>query len=318
MVELSGDPLLAFSRLDVAVERIDVFSKKAVIKQIKLDGFDVTVHRARDGSLNVMKLASVSKGGEALKEVREETKAEEAAKAPSAPSAAPAGQEGPAPEIRVEEILLGGARVAWIDDVPDGSFRTTVQPLDLTIRNFDTAVDKITEAELTATTDAGETVAVQANYAFVARTAEGSVSLGKLPLKRYAPYYRKSILFDLEDGVLDVSTKFAFANDPAGPKVSATGIEAALANLRLKKRGDPEPFFQMAQFAVHGGEFDLNNRTITLGEITSKKARLGVKRVQGRCDQPCRAHAESRRLRLQPNRRPRHRSSRRRKRSPGS
>ncbi len=276
VVELSGDPLLAFSRLDIAVERIDVFAKKAVIKQIKLDGFDVTIRRARDGSLNVMKLVSVSKGGAALKEVREETKAEEAAKPPSAPP----GEESAAPEIRVEEILLGGARVAWIDDVPDGSFRTVVQPLDLTIRNFDTAVDKVTEAELTGTTDAGEKLAVQANYVFIARTAEGSVSLGKLPLKRYAPYYRKSILFDLEDGVLDVSTKFAFANDPAGPKVSATGIEAVLANLRLKKRGDPEPFFQMAQFAVHAGQFDLNNRTITLGEIASRKARLAVKRAK--------------------------------------
>lgn len=275
VVELSGDPLLAFSRLDVTVDRIDVFSRKATIKQIKLDGFDVTVHRARDGSLNVMKLVTVSKGGAALAEVREEAKAEEASKA--APGAA-AQAAGPAPEISVAEIAVGGARVAWIDDVPEGSFRSTLQPLNLAIRNFDTAPDKVTEVELTASTDAGESIAAKANYAFVARTAEGSVSLGKLPLKRYAPYYRQKILFDLEDGVLEVSTKFAFVNDPVGPKLSASAIEATLANLRLNKRGEAEPFFRMAQFALRSGEFDLNKREITLGELFSKKARLAVKR----------------------------------------
>ncbi len=35
--ELSGDPLLSFKRLDVAIERIDVFATKVAIRQIKFD-----------------------------------------------------------------------------------------------------------------------------------------------------------------------------------------------------------------------------------------------------------------------------------------
>lgn len=271
--ELSGNPLLSFKRLDVAIERVDVFATKVAIRQIKLDEFDLTAHRARDGSINLMKLATVSKGGAELKEIREEVKAEEAAKAVEV-----APPDKPIPEIRVEEIVLNGARVAWIDDVPDGSFRTTLQPLDVSVRNFSTVPGSFTEARLTATTDAREMLTVEAKYAFIERTAEGTVSLTKLSLKRYAPYYRKAILFDIEDGVLDASTRFTFANEPAGPKVAATEIETALTNLRLKKRGDPEPFFRMAQFQVHGGAFDLNKREVSLAEVTSKKASLAVKR----------------------------------------
>ncbi len=202
-------------------------------------------------------------------------KAEEAARA-----ADPAAPEKAFPEIRVEEIVMNGARIAWIDDVPDGSFRTTLQPLDISVRSFSTLPGSITEAKLQATTDARETLAVEARYAFIERTAEGTVSLAKLPLKRYAPYFRKAILFDIEDGVLDASTRFTFANDPAGPKVTATEIETALANLRLRKRGEPEPFFRMAQFQVHGGAFDLDKRTVSLAEVTSKKASLAVKRAK--------------------------------------
>ena len=222
--ELSGDPLVSFKRLDVAIERIDVFATKVAIRQIKFDEFDLTAHRARDGSINLMKLATVAKGGEELKEIREEVKAEEAAKI-----AAPAAPEKPIPDIRVDEIVMNGARIAWIDDVPDGSFRTTLQPLDVSVRGFSTVPGSMTEARLTATTDAREMLAVEAKYAFIERTAEGTVSLAKLLLKRYAPYYRKAILFDVEDGVLDASTRFTFANEPAGPKVAATEIETALA-----------------------------------------------------------------------------------------
>jgi hypothetical protein len=272
--ELSDAPLLSFKRLDVAIERVDVFATRVAIKQVKFEEFDVTAHRARDGSINLMKLASVSKGGEELKEIREETKAEQATKA------ADAAPDKPLPDIRVEEIVMNGARVAWIDDVPDGSFRTILKPLDVSVRNFSTAAGSLTEARLDAKTDAGETLAVEAKYGFIERTAEGTVSLARVPLKRYAPYYRKAILFDIEDGVLDASTRFSFVNDPAGPAVSAAEIETALANLRLKRRGDPEPFFRMAQFQVHGATFDLGKREIRIAEIASKKANLAVRRAK--------------------------------------
>lgn len=272
--DLSGDPIVSFKRLDVAIERIDVFATRVAIRQIKFEEFDVTAHRARDGSINLMKLASVSKSGERLKEIREETKAGQAA---TAPDAAP---EKPLPDIRVEEIVMNGARVAWIDDVPDGSFRTTLKPLDVSVRNFSTAPGSLTEARLDAKTDGGETLAVKAKYGFIERMAEGTISLAKVPLKRYAPYYRKSILFDVEDGVLDASARFNFVNDPAGLQVSAGEIETALAKLRLKRRGDPEPFFRMAQFQAHGGTFDLGKREIRIAEVASKKANLAVRRAK--------------------------------------
>jgi len=277
VTELSGNPLLAFTRLDVAVERVDVFEKKVAIRQVKLAGLDLTVHRAKDGKLNVMALLAVSEGGEALKEVREETKANAVAKDAVAPAPAP---DAAPPHITVGEILLHDARIAWIDDVPDGSFNTTLKPVNLVILRFDTAPQKITEVELDAATDAGEALAVKAGYAFVERKAQGSVALVKVPLERYAPYYRKSILFDLEDGVLDASARFSFANDPAGPKLSAADIEALLKNLRLKKRGDPEAFLRMAQFQLHGGTFDLNQREVELAEIASRKANLLVRRAK--------------------------------------
>ena len=272
--ELNGEPLLSFKRLDVAIERIDVFSTRVAIRQIKFEEFDVTAHRARDGSINLLKLASVSKGGAELKEVREEAKAAEAAKSKGA------APEKTIPDIRVEEIVLNGARVAWIDDVPDGSFRATLKPLDLTVRNFSTAPGSRTEVRLDAKTDGGEALAAEARYAFIERTAEGTVSLSKLPLKRYAPYYRKSVAFDIEDGVLDASTHFSFANEPAGPKIAADAIEVALANLRLRKRGTPEPFFRMAQFQVRGGTFDLGKREVRIAALASRKASLAVRRAK--------------------------------------
>ncbi|MEO8040791.1 MAG: DUF748 domain-containing protein, partial [Betaproteobacteria bacterium] len=276
--ELSGSPLVAFDRLDCAIDRIDVFAQKAAIRQIKLSGLDLTVHRAADGELNVMSLLAVSKGGKALTKVRDETKEGQVNDAAPPVQEAPP-PSSPPPEISVAEILVPDARIAWVDDVPEGSFRTTLAPLKATIRNFDTAPDALTEAELDATTDAGETIGAKLAYAFIARTTEGSVALGNVSLKRYAPYYRDSILFDLEDGTLDATAKVAIAIDSDGVKVTASEIESQLKSVRLRKRGDAEAFLRMAQMQVHGGSLDLARHEVTLAEVASRKASVAVTRA---------------------------------------
>jgi uncharacterized protein involved in outer membrane biogenesis len=271
--ELSGAPLLSFPRLTVVLDSVDVFERKIGIKSVTLDRPDITARRARDGSLNLMILASVQQGGAALGEVRKETKAAES------PTPGRSGT-AKAPLIRVGEIRVEQGRVAFVDEVPDTPFRATVAPLDIALTGFATSAGTRTGVRLEALTDANEKIVVEGAYGFAEAVFDGRATVSGMPIRRYAPYYAQSILFDILDGTVDASTGFTFVNDPTSARILANDLGASVAGLRLRKRGASEDFLRLARLAISGARFDLQGRTLDIGEVESNKAALEVERAR--------------------------------------
>lgn len=272
---LGGEPLVSFPRLAVVLDRIDVFERRIGLKSVTLDQPEINARRAPDGSINLMLLASVERGGKALREVREKTRAEAQAPASPARAAAPA-----MPTIRVGEVRVAQGRLSFVDEVPAQPFRSTIAPLDITLTGFDTSAGAKTGVRLEALTDAGEKISVEGAYSFVGQAFEGRATLASVPVKRYAPYYAPGILFDIPDGSADLSSAFVFVNDPLGPKVVASDIDVSIESLRLRQRGASEDFLKLARLAVKDGRLDLQERALEIGEVTSAKAALEVTRAR--------------------------------------
>lgn len=273
VTDLEAHPLISYPRLDVELDAVDVFNRKVAIRRIVLDHLVVDAERAADGSINLMKLTAAGKGVKSLDSMRDD----------KAPSPAPAATPASAPatvSIKVAEIRLDAAKVSFHDMVPAGGFRSTVEPLNASVRNFDTAPDAVAEAHLDAQTDGGENIVLDGRWHFGERTLDGTAKVGRIPLKRYAPYYRDRILFDIDSGSVDLGTTIHFVNTPGAPQVSASDLSLALGDLKLRRRDQRDPFLRLGDVTVAGGAFDLGARTASLAEFASHKLALRVRRAR--------------------------------------
>src|SRR5207302_3553720 len=107
--------------------------------------------------------------------------------------------------------------------------------------------------------------------------AEGTVDINHLPLRRYAPYYRKQLLFTLEDGLLHLTTGYRYAGEKEGP-LQLSGLTATLSGLRLKKKGEKEDFLKIPSLSIKYTDIDLIKRTVTVGKLSTQKGTVAILR----------------------------------------
>ena len=262
VIDLQERPLLSFPLLDVDIDSLDVFAQKVNLGTILLQSPEVHLWRDQAGILNVTTLAPEAKS--------EESAAENQPKSVQA--------EGTSPSIEAAEIRLADGKVTFADEATEPPFQTTVEAVNVVIRHFSNAPTKPSALEVSLTTEAGESLKHTGDLILAPLALEGTVELQRLPVKRYAPYYGKSLLFDIEDAVLDVSTHYKYAQGEDGGQTMLSGLAATLSSLRLKKRGETAEFLQIPLFAVKDTEIDLTKRTLIIGEVTSQKGALVVKR----------------------------------------
>ncbi|MFO1319533.1 MAG: DUF748 domain-containing protein [Burkholderiales bacterium] len=253
--DLDGKPLVGFQRLDVATDGIDAFGRQVPLKLVKLSGASVTVHRAADGTLNLSALGKTARG-----------------EAPAAAPAAPAADKAsPAREITVAALEIDGT-VAFTDETVQPAFAGTVKPVAVQISGLSTSGDAPpATVKLTAATDAGETVAVAGTVGIGRVQWDLDASLEKLPLARYAAYYRDAVLFDIGSGTLGLAAHVAGAAASDGLVLTVAAAKATLDDLRLRRPGQPRDFLSLARLDVEGGSLDLGKREAAIGEVRLMK-----------------------------------------------
>jgi hypothetical protein len=106
---------------------------------------------------------------------------------------------------------------------------------------------------------------------------EGAVEIGNVPLRRYAPFYDPLVKFSVDEGLLDLATKYRYA---AGPKGNTTlsDLTATLRSPSLRKRTEKKPFFRAPSVALTATSLDLAKRDLRAGELASAGGFLAVVR----------------------------------------
>ncbi|WP_151447076.1 DUF748 domain-containing protein [Lacisediminimonas profundi] len=291
MTQGANGPLLSFPRLAVDIASADLVSRKVVLRQIALDRPELHVRREKGGGLNLARLAP-------------ETPA-----APTAP--AKGADKGAAVPVvppfilQANEIKLAGGVVRFVDDSMARPFQARVQDLDLNVKNFTTEPGKPAAVEASFATDGGETFKHTGQASMAPLSVEGIVQLGRLGLKRYAPYYAGLVGFDVMDGALDLSTRYKVSADGGKAlQVGLTELAGKLDALRLRQPGPPAAaqsgkekrgkkgksvdqadFLTIGTLALKGGALDLGKRSFTLDELsTTNGSVIAIRGADGQID----------------------------------
>ena len=111
-----------------------------------------------------------------------------------------------------------------------------------------------------------------------------------VPLKKYSPFYRESVLFDIEDGRLDLSARYRYAKGQKEPEVGLSGISVTLNALRLKKTAEKGDFVKVPHFSIKEADLNLTKRELDIGSLSTEKGELLVKRSAQRRRESPHAH----------------------------
>jgi uncharacterized protein involved in outer membrane biogenesis len=109
---------------------------------------------------------------------------------------------------------------------------------------------------------------------------QGSLEVKNIVLKKYAPYYQDRILFDIEEGDVDVSTNYQYNKRDQDSETKLSGLSILLRSLKLKKRDGQEEFLNIPTLTVQNTGMDLNKKEVSVGDFSTQRGTVLVKRLK--------------------------------------
>jgi outer membrane protein OmpA-like peptidoglycan-associated protein len=108
--------------------------------------------------------------------------------------------------------------------------------------------------------------------------ADGRVQVAGVALKRYAPYYKNLVVFDVQEGTLDVATNYRLGRGKDALDIKLAGLSSALRALRLTTRDTSREFLNIPSLLVKNTGLDLSQREVSVGDLTTERGAILVSR----------------------------------------
>jgi hypothetical protein len=150
--------------------------------------------------------------------------------------------------------------------------------IEIGVDNLSTTPDKKAKAQLTLQTESKERVKLESDFSINPLVSEGTLEFTQIQLKKYSPYYSQSVLFNVEEGALDLSTKYVFKKTEKEPGIVLADLSAALTSLKLRKRGEKDDFLNIPGVTLKNTSVDLTKREVNIGTLSTQKGILKIRR----------------------------------------
>jgi hypothetical protein len=260
LAEPDGKPLLAFAELFVDFAADSLFKWAYTFDSIRLVAPNARLELRRDGSLNWSALI------EALKSKDEE-------------------EDKPLPRLLIRRIALEKGRVELVDRKVAGGFATTLNPLDLTLRDLSTLPDDKDSYALAATTQSGARIRMKGDVTLNPYGASGELGIDRVTLARFWPYVAGKLNLAPPAGsaALTLNYRVAYADKRLSLLLDKLGLN--LEGLALRGKGAAQDAIALDRVALSGGRFDLEKRQLDIGEIALSGGKVELRRDRaGRLD----------------------------------
>ena len=268
ILEKDKAPMVFLPMAKVTILPSDVVARELKVSRLTVTDPEIDAGIDRNGKLNLLVLSAGNDN-----EIKSPEKAASAGR--------PAPEEGPSTRVSVDAIRLSGGKVRFTDASRHAPFKTALGNIRIDVDRLSTEKGKAADALLALSTEAGETLEWKGSLVLAPFASEGTVSLGKAILKKYAPYYADAVRFDVTGGTLDLRSGYRIARKEGETEVLVSGLSADLADLRLKRRDESDPFLRVPRFTVKDASIDLPKREVVIGEAATAKGIVAIRRGPG-------------------------------------
>ncbi|MGD0885876.1 MAG: DUF748 domain-containing protein [Thermodesulfovibrionales bacterium] len=260
VVDTRENPLISLPMLNISIASSDLLEGKIHFSKILFQSPEIDLERSKSGIMNT---ASLIPEGKAEEKDNKKKKDNPVAFA-----------------VDADEIRIAAGKVSFADMSQKSPFKTTLQNIDLNVEHFSNGRDKKSAVAVSLQTEAEESFKLTGNFSLEPPASAGTIELKGIQLKKYSPYYREGVLFDIENGEFGLVTQYLFAKTENDVDVKLSELSVTLNSLMLKKRDEKEDFLRIPTFTVRNTLIDLTKKEIAVGELFTEKGLLKVKRFQ--------------------------------------
>jgi uncharacterized protein involved in outer membrane biogenesis len=254
IVDLKENPLVSLPAFEISFAPSDFIAKKIHLAKVMVQSPELHVSRDRSSKINLLQLLPE-------KQPQEKTPVKEAEPL----------------SLDADHIQIADGKIEFSDfkAIP---FKTRLEMIEIGIDNLSTAKDKKGKAHLSLQTESKESVKLESDFSINPLLAEGVLELGKIQLKKYSPYYSQSVLFDVREGGLDLSTKYLFKKTEKEPEIRLAELSADLTSLKLRKRDEKDDLLNIPIVSLKNTSVDLTKKEVGIGSVSTQKGLLKIKR----------------------------------------
>jgi hypothetical protein len=263
LTEADARPIASFDLLRIEASVSSSLAHRAwTLTEVRLERPVVHVLVARDGSLNLAKLAPAK---------------------PAQPE--PASSELPA--VRIAALGVHGGSVQFEDLSRGEPFSTVLKPIEFDLTDFRTAQRFENKYRFSAQSSAGERLDWTGEFTVRPLGSSGEFSVGALQVSTIANYLQNALPFALTGGSLDLQGDYRFTASPAIalsltlPTLKVHGLGIAPATTAPAKpvaagADAAAPWIKLPELEVADTSVVLNERQVKIGQITLQHAALQV------------------------------------------
>ena len=256
--DLQNKSILKLPQSEISIASSEPLTKKIHLSKISIQTPELEIRRNEKAALNIQSLFPERKEGG---------------------SAAPKKEEDSAPFLlEIDEIQLVSGKIFFSDLSTSKPFKMIIDPMELKVDHFSTGRDKKTAYTLSLKTESKENIKIEGEFSLDPLGAEGNLEVKPIPLKKYAPYYRDKILFNIEEGRLELSTRYKYAKGEKEPEITLSGISLLLSGLQLKKEGENEDFLKIPILSIKDTVMDFTKKELKVGPFSTQKGEILVRR----------------------------------------
>jgi uncharacterized protein DUF748 len=247
--EKGGAPLLGFEEFFIDLQAVSVIRRAYVFDTIRFTMPFVSVKVAKDGHVNLTDLVPPDES------------------APPVPASDLNKPKGEIPAVQIGHFEIAQGIVEFRDESKPTLFSIDIVPIGIVLKNFYTKPGGDNTYAFMAELGKGETLAWEGTISLEPIRSEGKLALSGVKLPTLFQYIQDQFKFDIPSGTIQARGEYRFdaASTPIDLEISNTSLH--LADISLVEKGEPAPVITVPTLDIHGIQFDLRQRSVSIARF---------------------------------------------------
>ena len=254
LTEADGAPLLSFRHLRVNAEMASLWRRGLVFKEIELVAPDVEVIVARDGSVNLARLAP-----------------------PAGPQEDKPKADDQPLRVHIGRLAVADGRLGFQDRARPRPFSAALTPIGFSLNDFRTDIGHRNEYSFAAATRAGEKLEWAGAFTVQPLGSTGTFGLSDLRLATLDAYLEHNLPMKLASGTVQLRGSYDFDLQPLSLEVKLPSISVRDVSIAERGVAANAPVV-IPQIDVQNLAFSLSRRDVGVQRLDVRGARIDVAR----------------------------------------
>ncbi|HSW65063.1 MAG TPA: DUF748 domain-containing protein [Dissulfurispiraceae bacterium] len=270
--DLQQRPVLRLPHVALSIAKSDLFAKNVHFSSIAQQSPELYLRRDAAGNVNWHSfLTRAMQDSAKEKDAGTSSKVQKQAKPEKTSSSA---------VVEIDSFTTKDGLVSWQDSLHGQQFATTLSGVQSRITGLSSLPEKKAQVTASFRTEADEQIALGSLLQLEPLVAEGSISLQQVRLKKYQPYLREATLAQIQDGTLNLWSRFSYTKAEPEALIRLWDLESSLLAFKARKQGEKRDFIELPIVTLRGTEIDLAKRALVIGELSGTKGMLSLTRQQ--------------------------------------